>query len=455
MSNILKIQDHTYNLTTLSRPPFRLTHYPSNRTLSNDSECYLLYPPYLPILFPNGTLTSTTSCFSPVNGIEIHGILGLAFGLAFVGILFFSVLGLNRLSSNQQMTTWHGDRLSSRAVHYWQILTSLVALLSAFISIDVDRYPVLGLPMILQSAFFTCIPAALLPTVFEAVKHRRSSRSLWLNLGFYALDIVGFIILVPRSWSAVQMQRSEEQEDTVARPAMTDWRMKAGTAIAGGSLLFILMTMFQHRPSRSSRSSVLLLITIIPTLATISYLIASAWLWTISPYRRDTSAAWLYGLGYGPALLVLITLNVASHTSRNSTILRPDGTCSRSAIDSKPTYWTRSATHSKRQDDIRDDFAMTNLHLSNIASRNSAEDGSADSRWWWQKPQHFDKKKDDDASSSRYADSRSLLERDVAGGASTTTARRTDKSPARSTASRTSGRSLQARPQVVRSMLDI
>src|ERR1700753_1297934 len=55
----------------------------TNNTLSNDSNCYLIFNQYQPIMFSNGTFVNATSCYVPILPLETRGRLGALFGSLF------------------------------------------------------------------------------------------------------------------------------------------------------------------------------------------------------------------------------------------------------------------------------------------------------------------------------------------------------------------------------------
>src|SRR5271163_287763 len=60
----------------------------------------------------------------------------------------------------------------------------------------------------------------------------RAYIKFYLPLLFYALDWLVFFMTIPRSWTPIEMQSSDAQTDSVARPATTDARFKIGALFA-------------------------------------------------------------------------------------------------------------------------------------------------------------------------------------------------------------------------------
>ena len=49
----------------------------------------------------------------------------------------------------------------------------------------------------------------------------------------------------------------------------------------------------------------------------VGYLVAGTWIWSISPLNVSISYGWLFGLGYAPALLIIIIYNIFGHIDAN------------------------------------------------------------------------------------------------------------------------------------------
>jgi len=127
---------------------------------------------------------------------------------------------------------------------------------------------------------------------------------------------------IPRSWTAIRKQNSPEQTINVARPAALDGRFKACAILglaAWAVTCFSLLHGFHHYWSNMnllighlrSRSNDLqrLIGGVIAAAVAVGYSLANTWLWSISPLNANVSNSWLYGLGYGPCLFVLVIYN--------------------------------------------------------------------------------------------------------------------------------------------------
>jgi hypothetical protein len=139
-----------------------------------------------------------------------------------------------------------------------------------------------------------------------------------------------FFMTVPRSWTAIEKQRSPSQTLTIARPSALDARFKAGAffALAAWSLIcYSLHHSIRHYLRRTktlieaavdiNNSLAKPLLGISISAVTVGYLIAGSWVWSISPLNAQVSNGWLFGLGYAPALLIIIIHNVFGEINTN------------------------------------------------------------------------------------------------------------------------------------------
>lgn len=136
---------------------------------------------------------------------------------------------------------------------------------------------------------------------------------------------------MPRSWSAIELQRSEEQQTLNARPVATDTRWRAAGFIALAGMLVITYSLehsiYRYKPRPSSTAGQLLfylnaapsqfLLAIAILGIKIGYAIASAFDWTVSPLKYDVQSGWIYGLGYTPALLIILLFNICGYCELN------------------------------------------------------------------------------------------------------------------------------------------
>lgn len=146
----------------------------------------------------------------------------------------------------------------------------------------------------------------------------RERTELYLPLIFYLFAWLTFFMTIPRSWNAIQLQRSPDQTLARAKPSATDARFKAGSVLAVVCVFLIIYSLqhsiYQYKP-RSKTSWVrhipLKFVLVLPLVAVrVAYGVASAFEWTISPLKLHVNNGWLYGLGYAPIILVLFIFNI-------------------------------------------------------------------------------------------------------------------------------------------------
>ena len=193
-----------FNRTTLDH--WNYTLY-DNGTLSNGTWCLLTFQPYTPsLVLPNGTFVNVTWCWSPVNPIAERAKIGIGFAVAFAIGLALTLVCLNkhgRIYLPVEKRFWPIGR---RWQWYWALFACAAALISLFTTIDVDRYYLPELPIILTSFFWFLMQMGAMAIVWEAVRHwgswmerqfidpdpfalplddRRSIIEFWVPLVFY------------------------------------------------------------------------------------------------------------------------------------------------------------------------------------------------------------------------------------------------------------------------------
>ncbi|KAM5475951.1 hypothetical protein MauCBS54593_000633 [Microsporum audouinii] len=371
-----------FNTTTLNHSNYTLY---SNGTLSNGSSCWLTFDIYKPYLLSNGTFINGTSCYVPIKGLKTRGSVGIAFAALFAATLLSAIINLRK----------HGERLlpiekrwtivGRRSQWYWMIFLAICGVVSCFMSIDVDRDYLPQSAIVLQSFFYYLMIPVMLAVVWEAVRHwgswqerqivdrdnfaffaatTRERQELYMPLVFYLFAFLSFFLYIPRSWSAIEKQRTFDQQEAVARPAATDARFKAGSII-GGICIFIICyslghSLYRYKWQAQARPSLVFLVTSVPlkfiiaiTLASVSiaFNVASSFIWMISPLKYDGGAGYLYGLGYGPHLMIMTILNIFGYLDSNEDrelikqrIQRGHASDAELGIEAgrrKPTWWRR------------------------------------------------------------------------------------------------------------------
>ncbi|KFX99312.1 hypothetical protein V490_01839, partial [Pseudogymnoascus sp. VKM F-3557] len=266
-----------FNLTTLKH--WNYTLY-TNGTLSNNSNCFLTFDPYVPHLLPNGTFLNTTSCYSPLNDIGKRAIPGIALGVFFGLSLVFTMINLRKHGRLFLPSEKRFHAIGRRWQWYWMIWVAGCGMASGFTSVDVDRYYLPEWPLILNSIFWYLMIPSTLAVVWESVRHwgswqerqlidpdpfvlsqndKRGRREFYMPLVFYAFGFLHFFMAVPRNWTPISFQRSPDQTHQVAEPQATDGRFKAGAIFlffAWVTILFSLGHSMHHyipRPTLVSR----------------------------------------------------------------------------------------------------------------------------------------------------------------------------------------------------------
>ena len=166
--NSTTINGVNFNLTALNH--FNYTLF-SNGTLSNGTNCVLTFDAYQPTLLWNGTFINGTTCYAPIEDIETRGSVGIAFATMFALMILFSVVNLRKHGKRFLPVHKKFSLVGRRWQWYWILFLETVALISCLMSIDVDRYYLQDLPLILQSIFYHLMLPIMLAATWEAVRH--------------------------------------------------------------------------------------------------------------------------------------------------------------------------------------------------------------------------------------------------------------------------------------------
>ncbi|KLJ08503.1 hypothetical protein EMPG_16046 [Blastomyces silverae] len=338
-----------FNRTALDY--FNYTFY-SNGTLSNGSNCWLSFGIYQPSMLSNGSFINATSCYFPVEGLEARGSAGIAFASMFAITIMFTLINLRKHGKRFLPSEKRWRAIGRRWQWYWMLFVAACGTISCFMSIDVDRNYLQGLALSLQGLFYFLLLPGLLAAVWEGVRHwgswqerqicdrdpfafseasTREKQEFYLPLIFYLFGWLNFFMVIPRNWNSIQKQRSEDQTMSVAKPSATDGRFKAGSILAVVCWVIICYSLghsvyrYKERPVNRFRlmtfyltsAPLKFIICIILIGLRVGFGVASAFSWDISPVKYDGNAGWLYGLGYAPALLVLVVLNIWGYIDPN------------------------------------------------------------------------------------------------------------------------------------------
>ncbi|KAH0543289.1 hypothetical protein FGG08_002352 [Glutinoglossum americanum] len=367
-----------FNRTTLSHWNYTLW---SNGTLSNESNCYLVFDQYKPVLLSNGTFLNATSCYAPINHIKSRAILGLVSACLFAASIVFTLINLRKLGRLYLPSEKRFRAVGRRWQWYWLLVLAAFGCISGFMSIDVNRDYLPNDALIYQSFSYQLMMPALLAAEWEAVRHWgswnerqivdddpnkvprdgvRERKEFWMPLVFYLFCFMNFFMTVPRSWTHIKLQRSLSQQEGVAKPTATDARFKAAAFLAVCAWLVICYSI-QHctrhyKPlNRGLWKNIngffhyvpIRFFILIPLAAVhIGYAILSAFDFDVSPLKYDSNPGWIYGLGYLPTILVILVMEIWGYISRNEDLKilerrreKERKTDAELGINKKPRWW--------------------------------------------------------------------------------------------------------------------
>lgn len=193
-----------FNLTTLDF--WNYTLY-SNGTLSNGSWCLLTFEPYTPSLVrENGSFANVTWCYSPVKPIGQRAGIGIGFAAVFGLVLVMTLMNLSKHGKTYVPAESRFRPIGRRWQWYWSACVCAMAIISLIINVDVDRYFLPELPLVLNVFFWFLMQMAIMAAVWEMVRHwgswmerqyidpnpfclriddRRSQVEFWVPLFFY------------------------------------------------------------------------------------------------------------------------------------------------------------------------------------------------------------------------------------------------------------------------------
>ncbi|KAF2835830.1 hypothetical protein M501DRAFT_961244 [Patellaria atrata CBS 101060] len=390
------INGRHYNLTALELYDYRLfENHTGQFTISNESRCYLIFDKYQPFLYPNGSWVNGTSCYFPYYEIGTRGAAGVAFAALFTASIMFTLINLRKHGKLYLREDRRFRVVGRRWQWYWMLFVAACAMISTLTGVDVDRNYLQGLPIVLQSFFFSLMIPGTLAMVWEATRHwgswqerqicdrdiyglpqddRRSKTEFYLPLIFYLFAWLNFFMVIPRAWDPLQKQRSLLQQETIAGPSATDVRMKAGSimaAIAWFVICFSLRHSIHHyKPKNRGMWNSFngfchycptkLFLAIVLLALRIAYAIASAWEFDISLLKYDSNPAWPYTLGYGSTILIMIVLEVAGFIDENEDKIliaqraeRGRAADAELGYTAKPNWWSKMTSHIHMTDDQR------------------------------------------------------------------------------------------------------
>ncbi|KAL1620423.1 hypothetical protein SLS54_006210 [Diplodia seriata] len=274
-----------FNLTALEQ--FNYTIY-DNGTISNASRCYLIFSKYQPVMMSNGSWINGTSCYLPYYRIHARGGTGIGFACLFGASIMFTLINLRKHGRLFLREDKRFRVIGRRWQWYWMCFVAACGMISTIAGVDVDRYYLQSLPIILQSFFYTLMLPGTLAMVWEAVRHWGS----WQERQIYDRDpINSFCAYCPTK-------------------------------------LFLALNILAIR---------------------IAYALASAWIWDISLMKYDVQPGWPYGLGYGTTVLLLIMFNIFGYIDPNEDKViieqrreRGHAADAELGITMKPSWWRKA-----------------------------------------------------------------------------------------------------------------
>jgi hypothetical protein len=157
-----------FNLTALEY--FNYTLY-SNNTISNNSKCYLIFDQFKPSMMPNGSWVNATTCYVPYFRIHGRGIASIVFASFFALSIMLTLVNLRKHGKQFLREDKRFRIVGRRWQWYWMLFAAACGLISTLTGVDVDRYYLQQLPIILQSFFFMLMVPAALAMVWEGVRH--------------------------------------------------------------------------------------------------------------------------------------------------------------------------------------------------------------------------------------------------------------------------------------------
>jgi hypothetical protein len=338
-----------YNKTALTY--FNYTLW-SNGTLSNATNCYLVFEEFKPIFLSNGTWINATSCDSPVLGIRGRAAGGIAVAVLFGFSIVITLINLGKHGRLYLPAEKRFRAVGRRWQWYWLIIVGVVGCISGFMSIDVDRDYLPGSALILNNIFYYCLLPTTLAATWESVRHwgswqerqqvdvdawvfqqddTRSKIEFYQPLVFYLFDFLNFFLTILRSWTPIGHQGSHELIRTEAKPAATDARFKAASFLAVCALAVIVFGLRQAIHSYRTphygcwpsfngfiHYTPLKFLLVIPfLLVKVAYDVACAFEFSISPLKLDSSPGYLYVLGYGPVFAVVTKFEIYGFIKEN------------------------------------------------------------------------------------------------------------------------------------------
>lgn len=162
------INNIPFNKTALTEYGYTLY---TNNTISNATNCYLIFDAFQPALLSNGTWLNATTCYIPYFPIATRGILSIVFGALFGLTIVLTMINLRKHGKLYLRESKKFRVVGRRWQWYWMIFVAACGMTSTLTGVDIDRYYLQDLPIVLQSFFFGIMVPGTLGVVWEGVRH--------------------------------------------------------------------------------------------------------------------------------------------------------------------------------------------------------------------------------------------------------------------------------------------
>lgn len=136
-------------------------------------------------------------------------------------------------------------------------------------------------------------------------------------------------MIVPRSWTKLEKQHSEEQISSLAEPAATDIRFKLASLFLLGCwfiTVYSLRSSIKHYIIGDQRNGAFSYFNSIPpkfrlalilSLTLVCYESACSFDFSISPLSLNTKLGMVYGLGWAVPFLIVSVLSISGYVEEN------------------------------------------------------------------------------------------------------------------------------------------
>lgn len=184
-------------------------------------------------------------------------------------------------------------------------------------------------------------------------------------------------MIVPRSWGAIEKQRDPDQARLIAEPMATDVRFKAAAFLLFCSWLTTMFSLWHSIKHYKGYNRGILncaigfvrytpkkfLLSLLLSLIMIGYEAACSFEFSISPLKLNTKLGYMYGLGWSPIALLFVVHEVAGYLEPNEDRelirqrrIRGAEIDQEIGIVRKPHWWSR-LNRDNRSLSIRDEIA--------------------------------------------------------------------------------------------------